>query len=500
MRHSVNRLDLGRLCEPLSGVFPEVSVCLPETPVVGVSSDSRTVQPGELFIATPGSRDDGLLHVGEALARGATSVLADRKPELPEGVGFVGVPDVPLAKAVVADTFYGQPSRRLKVVGITGTNGKTTTAYLLRAMLSREGVATGLVGTLGALLGDDEHVELSNTTPDALELQRLLAQMVDRGLSAVVMEVSSHSLVQHRVRGVDFDVGVFTNLSQDHLDYHGTMEAYGDAKALLFEGLAPEAVAVLNADDPFCSGLARRTRASVVRYGFSDPVHVRGDVSRSDSEGSAFRLVAGARGLSLPCETRLVGRHNVANALAAGAAALSLGVSPTAVATGLASLPAVPGRLQPVECGQDFRVLVDYAHTPDALEKVLSQLRPLTRGRLAVVFGCGGDRDRGKRPLMGAVAARLADDVYVTSDNPRSEDPQAILEDILRGMRGDGPPGQRRLAHADRREAIRQACLAAQGGDIVLVAGKGHETTQTLGDEVLPFDDCAVTREVLWRL
>jgi len=496
--HSVNRLELGRLCEPLRDVMADVSVTRPDSAVVGLSCDSRTTRPGELFLAAEGSRVDGLAHVEQALAAGASAVLASRRPALPAHVGFVGVPDVGLAKAVLADTFYGHPSRRLKVVGITGTNGKTTTSFLLRSMLRMEGIDTGLVGTLGAWVGADEHVELANTTPDAILLQQLLARMVDRNLGAVVMEVSSHSLVQRRVWGIDFDVGVFTNLSQDHLDYHVDMASYGDAKAMLFEALAPEAVAVLNADDPFSEELARRTRASVMRYGFHGAVHARGEVSRSDAEGSAFRLVAAARGLTIPLETRLVGRHNVANALAAASAALALGVAPAAVRTGLTALTAVPGRLQPIECGQDFRVLVDYAHTPDALEKVLSQLRPLTRGRLAVVFGCGGDRDRGKRPLMGAVAARLADDVYVTSDNPRSEDPASIVQEILRGI---GPDVRCRLVEeVDRREAIRQACRAARGGDIVLVAGKGHETTQTLGEQVLPFDDCAVTREVLWRL
>lgn len=499
MKHSVNRLHLGRLCEPLHGVLSDVSVTAPDTPVVGLSCDSRTVRRGELFIAGEGSRVDGLAHVDQALERGATAVLASRRPALPEGVGFVGVTDVALAKAVLADTFYSHPSGRLKVVGVTGTNGKTTVAYMLRSMFTMEGLGNGMIGTLGAFVGD-RSMPLGNTTPDAIELQRLLALMVDDNLDAVVMEVSSHALVQHRVHGVDMDVGVFTNLSQDHLDYHGDMQAYGDAKTILFEQLGPESVAVLNADDPFSGSLAERTPASVQRYGLEGAVHVRGDIDRIDAEGTAFRLHAPARGLTLPLTTRLVGRHNVANALAAATAALSLGLSPTAIRTGLSTLNAIPGRLQSIECGQDFRVLVDYAHTPDALEKVLSQLRPLTRGRLAVVFGCGGDRDRGKRPLMGDVAARLADDVYITSDNPRSEPPDSILDDIAAGIETRAANACRYTKLVDRQAAIEEACRRARGGDIVLVAGKGHETTQVTGEHVVDFDDCQITRETLWKL
>lgn len=501
MKHSVNRLPLGRLSEPLHNVLTDVSVTGPDTLVTGLSSDSRTTQPGDLFIAAPGSRDDGLAHVTEALRRGAVAVLAAARPELPAGVGFVGVSDVPLAKAVVADTFYQHPSGRLKVVGITGTNGKTTVASMLRSMLTMEGVDSGMLGTLGAWIGSS-YEPLVNTTPDALEVQRLMARMVDENLTAVVMEVSSHALMQHRVHGVDFDVGVFTNLSQDHLDYHGDMASYGNAKARLFDGLPEQATAVLNADDPLSLQLAERTAAKIVRFGFDEAAQVRAVVDRLDAEGSAFRLsqrgVEGERGGVLPLVTRLVGRHNISNALAAAAAALALGMSPAAIRTGLTSMPPVPGRLEPVECGQDFRVLVDYAHTPDALDKVLAQLRPLTKGRLSVVFGCGGDRDTSKRPLMGAAAARWADDVYVTSDNPRSEDPSHIVQEIVAGIPADA--GCRLTSEVDRRDAIRQACAAARGGDVLLVAGKGHETTQVIGDQVLGFDDRQITREILWSL
>jgi UDP-N-acetylmuramoyl-L-alanyl-D-glutamate--2,6-diaminopimelate ligase len=501
MKHSVNRLPLGRLCASLQNVLSDVAVTGPDPQISGLSSDSRSTVPGDLFIAAPGAKDDGLAYVSEALSRGARAVLASRRPELPADIGFVGVPDVPLAKSIVADTFFGHPSGRLKVVGITGTNGKTTVASMLRSMLTMDGLGNGMVGTLGAWI-DGSHQALVNTTPDAIEVHRLLAQMVDENLTVAVMEVSSHALMQHRVHGVDFDVGVFTNLSQDHLDYHGDMASYGNAKARLFEALDNQATAVLNVEDALSPMLAERTAASIVHFGFGEGAQIRAIMDRLDAEGSAFRLVCetqkGERDLVLPIDTRMVGRHNVSNALAAAGAALALGVSAAAIRTGLASMASVSGRLEPVECGQDFRVFVDYAHTPDALDKVLAQLRPLTKGRLAVVFGCGGDRDTGKRPQMGAAAARWADDVYVTSDNPRSESPAHIVDEIIAGISTEAECTLRTLV--DRREAIAQACAAARGGDVVLVAGKGHETTQVIGDQVLDFDDCQITRETLWSL
>jgi len=360
-----------------------------------------------------------------------------------------------------------------------------------------DGRGAGLIGTLGAWIGQ-RHETLPNTTPDAVELQRLLARMVDDNLSAAVMEVSSHALVQQRASQVSFDVGVFTNLTPDHLDYHGTMDAYAAAKGRLFEMLDEDGTAVLNAADPRSRQYRLGTRARVLQFALNAPADVRADVLRLDSDGTQFHVSAPEFGLDLRIASRLVGRHNVENALAAATAALALGLPPHAIATGLQGLTAVPGRLEPVSCGQDFRVLVDYAHTPDALEKVLDLLRPLTRGRLLVVFGCGGDRDRAKRPLMGRAVAEAADRLFVTSDNPRSEDPQAILDDIYTGIEAEGRA--RAVREPDRREAIRRACAEAHGGDIVLIAGKGHETVQITGDESLPFDDRQVAREVLWSL
>ncbi|MFT7464725.1 MAG: UDP-N-acetylmuramoyl-L-alanyl-D-glutamate--2,6-diaminopimelate ligase [Pseudohongiellaceae bacterium] len=497
MMHSVNRLSLAHLCAPLVDSLSDVVVTEPDLPITGLTADSRAVVPGDLFVAAPGSQVDGLDYWPQALAKGAVAVLASVPVTVPEGVGFVGVPDVAAAKPLLADRFFGHPSGRLKVVGITGTNGKTTTAEMLRSILTMDGRDSGLVGTLGAWIGNT-HEPLCNTTPDAIELQRLLARMVDANLSTAVLEVSSHALSLGRVGGVDFDVGVFTNLTQDHLDFHGTMEDYADAKARLFEQLMPDAVAVLNADDALAPSLAERTLARVLTFGLDQPAAVSADVRRLDADGTAFQLRVDERNVLVPVTTRLVGRHNVSNALAASAAALALDVPSTAIRAGLSTLSAVPGRLESVDCGQDFRVLVDYAHTPDALQQVLTQLRPLTRGRLRVVFGCGGDRDKTKRPLMGATVAALADDLYVTSDNPRGEDPQRILDDILEGLSRESR--QRAVSLVDRREAIAAACRSAQGGDIVLVAGKGHEVTQTIAGEKFDFDDRAVTREVLWTL
>jgi UDP-N-acetylmuramoyl-L-alanyl-D-glutamate--2,6-diaminopimelate ligase len=497
MKHGVNRLSLGRLCEPLVEGPGGVAVRSPEVVVTGITGDSRTVSPGDLFVASRGTRADGASFVGDALARGAVAVASDRVLDLPEGVGAVHVEQLPAARALLADRFFGHPSGRLTVVGVTGTNGKTTTCSMLRSMLTMDGRSNGVIGTLGAWVGE-RHVPLANTTPDAIELQRLLASMVDENLSTVVMEVSSHALSQHRVDCVDFDLAVFTNLSQDHLDYHGSMEAYAAAKGRLFAGLLPDATAVLNADDPVSATYADRTLARVLTYGMDTDADVRADVRRLDAQGTGFQLVCNGGAKRLDLEMRQVGRHNVANALAAASAGHVLGLPSAALQGGLVALSAVPGRLEPVDCGQDFRLLVDYAHTPDALEQVLTLLRPLTAGRLHVVFGCGGDRDRTKRPLMGAAAGRLADVVYVTSDNPRSEEPSAILDDVLAGVPEDVRADAVTLV--DRREAIAAACGSARGGDVVLVAGKGHETTQTIGDQVLPFDDREVAREVLWTL
>lgn len=495
----MNSLDLSILCRTVRAELPDAELLGPDVRVTGLAGDSRTVSPGDLFVATPGVRDDGMTYLAEARRRGATAVVGRERPSsLPDDVPFLKVHDVRFAKALLACEFFGHPSKRLRLVGITGTNGKTTTAFMLRSILTMDGDAPGLIGTLGAYVGRD-YVPLANTTPDAIELQRLLAQMVDQNQTTAVMEVSSHALAQGRVHGIEFDVGVFTNLSPDHLDYHQTMEEYATAKGGLFERLDPSATAVLNAADPVSERYRRITQANVMTYAVDQDADLRGDITRLDAEGTVVRLRHEASGLSLGVSMRLVGRHNVENALSAAAAAMAIGLPPSAIGTGLSSLTSIPGRLEAVDCGQDFRVLVDYAHTPDALEQVLGLLRPLTRGRLHVVFGCGGDRDRTKRPMMGQAAAEAADVAYVTSDNPRHEDPEAILDDVIEGI-DPATTSAEIVREVDRRAAIEQACRAARGGDIVVIAGKGHETAQIVGDEPIPFDDREVARDVLWRL
>jgi UDP-N-acetylmuramoyl-L-alanyl-D-glutamate--2,6-diaminopimelate ligase len=447
---------------------------LPPT-VDAVTSDSRAVRPGSLFIALRGERVDGHAFVGEALARGAAAVVVER--EIAEGPAIV-VPDTRVAASRIADAFYDQPSRALIVIGVTGTNGKTTTTHLVRGILDAAGIPCGIIGTLGGSFAG-QRWPLSNTTPLALELHALLAGQRDAGARAVAMEVSSHALALGRVDDVRFAVGALTNITRDHLDFHGTMDRYVAAKRRLFD-LADSAVLPL--DDRygalFADDLPSRKRC--VGYALDAPAEVppaaliAQDV-QLDGEGSRFRLGGDAFAIALP------GRFNVLNALAAIGVGDALGIARETIAHGLAGVDAVPGRMERIGAfGVD--AIVDYAHTPDALENVLRAVRETTRRKLIVVFGCGGDRDPGKRSQMGEIAARLADRVIVTSDNPRSEDPMTIAQTVANGF-------PRTEIVLDRRTAIRRAIDEAKAGDTVVVAGKGHETYQIVGSETRPFDD-----------
>jgi len=439
--------------------------------VTAVSYDSRAVRPGALFCCVRGERVDGHDHARAAVSAGAVALLCERV--LPVDVPQVVVADVRTAMANAAAAFHDHPSRALEVVGVTGTNGKTTTTHLLRAVLEADGRRTGLIGTL----------TVARTTPESPDLQAQLAQLRDDGHRAVAMEVSSHALAQHRVDATWFAVAVFTNLSQDHLDYHRTMEAYFQAKARLFEA-ARTARAVVNTDDPHGRILLDAAVVPTRGYSMADAVDL--DVG---PRGSAFRWEGE------PVQLRLGGAFNVSNALAAAAAARELGVGASTVAAGLSSVASVPGRFEIVEAGQPFTVVVDYAHTPAGLELLLSDGRRSAApgARVIVVFGCGGERDRDKRPLMGAVATRDADVAVLTSDNPRREDPAAIIADVRSGVTGTGTL----RVEPDRRAAIRLAFAQAHKGDVVLIAGKGHETTQVVGSRELPFDDRTVAREEL---
>jgi UDP-N-acetylmuramoyl-L-alanyl-D-glutamate--2,6-diaminopimelate ligase len=445
--------------------------------IADLSRDSRRVTPGALFVCVPGALSDGHDHAAAAVAAGAVAVVCERALDVavPQAI----VPDARRAMAPLADRFFGEPTRTLRVAGVTGTNGKTTTAFVTRAILEAAGISCGLLGTIEQIVGGvAEPVE--RTTPEAIDLQRTFRRMLDAGDRACAMEVSSHALDLHRVDGVRFAAAAFTNLSQDHLDFHGSMEEYFAAKARLFDGRSPSAT---NAADPYGARLD-----ATIRYG-GPASEIRVEDLRLGSGGSRFRLVTPAG--SVPVQTRLRGEFNVANVLAAASLAHLMEVPLASIAAGIESVDGVPGRLEPVEAGQPFTVLVDYAHTPDALATVLRTAREITRGRLIVVFGCGGDRDRAKRPLMGEVASRLADEVVVTSDNPRSEDPDAIIAEILAGVVGPV------MVEPDRRAAIRAALARADEIDLVVIAGKGHEQGQEAAGSKLPFDDRLVAREAL---
>ena len=438
--------------------------------VTGLADDSRAVTPGDLFFCVSGANHDGHDFAAQALDRGAAALVVER----PLGLGCPELETASVRRAIgpVSSAFYGQPSRSMTMVGITGTNGKTTVASLLASVLEATGYRTETVGTLTGTL----------TTPAPVCLQRRLAEWRSTGVEAVVMEVSSHALDQHRVDGICFDAAAFTNLTQDHLDYHGTVEHYFAAKQRLF---TPELAtrAVVNLADPHGRQLADNPCIPTVGY---DPQHMSWS-----TKGPAMALRWRGEQIRLP----LAGRFNAANALAAAETALLLGVGVAEITAGLESAPPVPGRFEMVETGHPFTVIVDFAHTPDGLAHVLDTARELVAdgARLRVVFGCGGDRDPAKRPEMGRVAADLADQVVVTSDNPRSEDPEAIIAAVLSGT----PPTASHVStEPDRREAIAQCLADAAEGDVVVVAGKGHETTQTVGDEVIPFDDRAVVREL----
>lgn len=460
--------------------------------VTGVQADHRLIEPGNVFICIPGAVHDGHRFAAEAVAKGAAALITEK--ELP----FLDVPqlivkDTRQAMGWVAAHFHGYPSREMKLIGITGTNGKTTVSWLIDRIFADAGYRTGVLGTIGAKYAD-VNLPAERTTQEAPELQRTLRWMADAGVGVCAMEVSSHALELGRVKGCRFRTAIFTNLTQDHLDFHLTMERYRDAKGLLFsrlgngfEGGEGRQFAVLNADDDASETYARLTAAQVVTYGIEREADIMARQITVHLKGTSFLLdtPAGTR----PVRMKLIGKFNVLNALAAATAAYLEGIGLDAIVRSLEAVEQVEGRMQTVDAGQDFLVLVDYAHTPDGLENALRSVSEFAEGKVITVFGCGGDRDRAKRPLMGRIAAEYSDLVFVTSDNPRSEEPMAIIHDILEGVRANGYPEDRCLAVEDRREAIRRAVEAAGKGDVVLIAGKGHETYQVLKGGTIEFDD-----------
>jgi len=470
----------------------------------GVQYDSRKVQPGELFVAMRGESTDGNRYIDTAIAAGAAAVVSDSATEVPrENVAWAQVPHGRRALARISANFYRRPAEKLTLTGITGTNGKTTTSFLVEAMLRAAGRGTVMVGTI------DYHIAgrtlpAPHTTPESLELNQLFREGLRAGASEAVMEVSSHALAQQRVFGIPYDVAIFTNLTRDHLDYHRDFDEYFAAKRMLFEGVGtePPRVAVINMDDEYGRRLVEFSRARgsrVFTYGLAAG-DFRAENVQLSPQGTQFDLVTpeGKAGIVSP----LIGQVNVYNLTAAAAAALARGCSLPQVREGAAAVGRVPGRFEQVNAGQGFAVVVDYAHTDDALRNLTSIARDFvsrngSQGRVITVFGCGGDRDRNKRPLMGEAAGRGSDFVVLTSDNPRSEDPLAVIIDALVGLQ---KTGARYVVEPDRRRAIAQALREARAGDIVLIAGKGHEKTQTTRDGVFPFDDVEVAREALATL
>jgi len=470
-----------------------------ERPVAGVTADSRRLSPGMVFVAVPGENHDGHDFISTAIDRGAAAVICERNGFSSGRATKVKVNDARVALALAAANFYDHPSRKLKVIGVTGTNGKTTVSFMVKHMLEAAGIHAGLLGTIRYEIGD-RVLPAQRTTPESCDIQQFMAQMIRSGCEACVMEVSSHALAQKRVHGVDFDLGIFTNLTQDHLDFHGDMENYYEAKKQLFtsvqEGTKPGA-AILNIDDSFGSRLARETSAEVqFTYGLDESAKLRATDFKLGHDETSFtaETPAGRFAVTMP----LIGRHNIYNALAAIGAGLALRVPIAKIQTALRTMPSVPGRLERVACGQPFSVFVDYAHTEDALQHVLRTVREITPGRVLLAFGCGGARDTDKRAKMGKVAALLADHTIITSDNPRRESPAAIAAQIEAGFRAIRP--DQFTVELDRAQAIRQLLGQAQLGDTVLIAGKGHEAYQEFDDTVVPFDDRSHAQEALEEL
>lgn len=493
--------------------------------VTGLTQDSRAVTQGTVFFAVPGIHLDGHEFAGEALSRGAAAVVLEKKIGLPDNATWARVVDVRRTMGKWAALFFGHPSRRMILVGVTGTNGKTTVTYLLESIFSAAGWAPGVIGTVNYRYRD-KTFSAPNTTPEPLQLQALLAEMAEAGVRSVAMEVSSHALALERVRGVDFDGAIFTNLSRDHLDFHADMESYFAAKEKLFTDCLAESpkekrFAVIHGEDPRGETLLLKVRGMGLHslsYGRGASWDVHPVDVAADIEGLRGTIRMGERSMNF--SSRLLGWTNLENILAASGVGYALGLETDVIAEGIARLKSVPGRLERVENRSGLTILVDYAHTPDALERALAHLRNFTRGRLVALFGCGGDRDRGKRPLMGEIAARLGDLVVLTSDNPRSEEPLRILQEVEAGIQRTGmekfsisdfgfsisnpkskiPNLKLYFVEPDRRSAIRLAILLARPGDIVLLAGKGHEDYQILGPRRIHFDDREVAREELGHL
>ena len=470
--------------------------------ISGISYDSRKVQPGDAFVCVEGYQTDGHAYVKAAIDNGAVAIVAQKNVEVPEGIPLVLVRDSRKALALMGAAFTGFPARKLNMVGVTGTNGKTTTAFLVEEIFKEAGCKTGLIGTIMNKIGD-KVLPVTNTTPESLDLQLLLKEMVDNAVSHAVMEVSSHALELDRVAGVEFDTAVFTNITQDHLDFHKTMENYLEAKKKLFSNLqvtsgkGSKKHGIVNMDDPRAKDIMAAAASQVITYGVEHDCDIRAHHISLQAHGVTFETATPRGDITLALH--LTGLFNVYNALAAVAVGFVNDIDLEVIKTALEAVKGVPGRLEKVDEGQPFMVFVDYAHTPDGLENIIKAAREFTKNRIITLFGCGGDRDRTKRPIMGEIAARLSDYAVLTSDNPRTEDPLMILSQVEIGVRRAAGPDKYSVI-PDRREAIKNAIGMAKPGDVVLIAGKGHETYQLVQDKVLHFDDREVAQEILRTL
>ena len=493
--------SIAELCKQIKGIYNIDGNA--NTQITGISSDSRDIEPGYLFVCFAGVHTDGSKYAAQAVEKGAVAILTTKHLPLPQKAVQIMVPDVHHAVEDMVPYFYDYPGKKMRMIGVTGTNGKTTTSHIIAHILRAAGHHVGVLGTIHALI-DDEELPIHNTTPDVIELQRFLALMYDRGMTHVVMEVSSHALALNRVAGIEYDTAVFTNLTQDHLDFHKTFENYLAAKAKLFQSLSREEhvkdnkTAIVNIDDAYADGILKACHCRVLTYGVEKKADLQGANLSVELKHSAFD-VTGPFG-TVHLKMNITGLFNVYNTLAAIGAAHAEGVDLATIEKALQDFHSVPGRFELVEAGQDFAIVVDYSHTPDCLEKALETSRDMKPKRILAVFGCGGDRDRTKRPIMGRIAAEKADIPIVTSDNPRSENPDAIVAEVEAGVKEGLHPGQQHEVIVDRRQAIYRAVELAQPGDIVLIAGKGHEDYQILNTGTIHFDDREVARDAVLAL
>ena len=458
--------------------------------ITGITNDSRKVRPGYLYVAIKGYKADGHNFIKKSLECGAQAIVSEEKLSLDTSIPQIVVRNTRKALSSLSCCFYNNPSQKINVVGVTGTNGKTTTTFLTKSIIEKAGYEAGLIGTINYQIGE-KMITAQETTPESVELQRLIAEMVEAKIKFAVMEVSSHSAIQHRIENIDFKTAVFTNITAEHLDYHKTISNYMNAKLELFKNLRKDSFAVLNADDEFSEYFADRTNAKILWYGIKNDADIKAEICRESTSDIMIKLKYSRKEIDM--KIPFVGVHNVYNVLAAVASAISLGFELDVIKSGIETAPTVPGRLESVPCNRGFEVVVDYAHTPHALETVLQALKNLVKGRILLVFGCGGDRDKEKRPLMGRIADEKSDIFWLTNDNPRSEDPLNIIDGIKAGIK----PGRSFHTQINRHKAIADALSEATDGDLVLVAGKGHEKYQIIKDTITPFDDREVIKAIL---